>query len=393
MACEQELENILAWWRTHTLDSEGFVAELDNNGQRNVHAEKGIILNTRILWFFSELAIQRPALECGDLADRAFDYLTDHFFDEEYGGLFWSLDAAGQMCGDKKQTYAQAFGIYALSAYYRLTKKPEALAFAMDLFRLIEQHCLDRASGGYVEAKSRQWEPLVDVRLSAKDDNAPKTMNNHLHVLEAYTGLYLANPTRETEQALRNNILWMCERIADADTGHLKLFLDMQWNDHSSCYSYGHDIEASWLICEALEVLGDEVLLNRFSPLVVNLAKTCLAEGIGEHGQVLDKFDKTSGERHPESEWWVQAEAMVGFVNAWQLTGDEKFLRATEAVWVYIQQYQLDKNLGEWFWYSTLDQARGHQHYKMGFWKAPYHNGRAMLEVANRLSAACQKSE
>lgn len=385
-ACEAELLAIARWWADNTLDHQGFIGELSATGEM-VAAPKGIILNARILWFFSEYCLTHGAARRA-LADRAYHYLVRHFVDREQGGVYWSVDAAGQPLDTKKQTYAQAFAIYGLSAYYRLSKNAESLALAHALFALVERHCLDDHAGGYVEALDRHWQPLADVRLSEKDENAPKTMNNHLHVLEAYTGLHLACRRPEYAAAVRKNILWMCDNITDAHTGHLRLFMDMQWHDLSPSYSYGHDIEASWLIYEALEVLGDAALLQRYTPLVLQLAETCVREGIGEQGQVLDKFDKATGYRHNESEWWVQAEAMVGFVNAWQLSGEPRYLRAAQSVWDYIQRYQLDRHGGEWHWYSTLDQQKGFQRYKMGFWKGPYHNGRAMLEVARRLRMA-----
>lgn len=390
---DRQLRDIVRWWRDHALDDAhgGFLGEVSVYNVPHSQADKGVVLNARILWFFSELGLHyrgqgEPDLEAVALAQRAFEYFVQYFDDAEHGGAYWSLNYCGQMREAKKQTYAQAFCIYGFASYYRLTGNKQALEKAQQYFQKIEAHCVDRKRGGYVEAVARDWSAVTDFRLSEKDLNAPKTMNNHLHVLEAYTGLYRALPTEEVALALRTSIEWFCEQIVNADNGHLRLFLDMDWKDVSGGHSYGHDIEGSWLLAEALEVLGDPVLEARYMPLVRALSESCLREGIGERGQVLDHFDFKTRTRQFDSEWWVQAEALVGFLNMWQATGNDEYARAFDAVWKYVKSFQIDDEDGEWLYHASLDRAnKGDQHYKLGFWKGPYHNGRAMMEVIQRL--------
>ena len=341
------------------------------------------MLNTRILWFFSEVAavIDKPAYR--DAAVRAYDYLVDYFFDKELGGVYWELDAQGKPVNTKKQTYAQAFAVYALCSYYKLTGDEQAMAHALDCFALLEEKTIDRVNEGYFEAFTREWGKMDDVRLSDKDLNYPKSMNTHLHVLEAYTTLNKAKPSEQIKQALRYNIDCFDKYLINKDNGHLRMFLNETWEDFSPGYTYGHDIECSWLLSKALNSLNDSQVTQRMTPSIIKLADITLQEAMGEHGEVLDAFDFASGEKQTERVWWVQAEALVGFLNVYTLTRDERYLTVANNVWAFIKHYQRDSQHGEWLWLSTLDVDHGEEAYKVGFWKGPYHNGRAMLEAIN----------
>ncbi|WP_308365528.1 MULTISPECIES: AGE family epimerase/isomerase [unclassified Microbulbifer] len=387
----RQLLSIADWWLENALDRNlgGFFGEVSVRGTPDLQADKGVVLNARILWFFSELCLylENPEYiaKYRHLADRAFRYFVERFDDKVHGGAVWSVDYQGKIVDGTKKTYAQAFSIYALSSYYRLSNNRLALDKALSYFELIEKNCVDRELGGYWEAVGRDWLPIEDVRLSDKDMNAPKTMNNHLHVMEAYTGLFRASKKREVESALTNSIQWFCEKILDKKSGHLRLFLNRDWTDISTSFSYGHDIEASWLLAEALEDLGNPHLQSEFSPCIHTLSGSCLREGIGELGQVLDTYDFSLQTRHTDSEWWVQAEALVGFLNAWQSTGEERYWKAFLRVWQFVKDHQIDWEDGEWLYHSTLDRPKEEQNYKAGFWKGPYHNGRAMMEVCRRI--------
>lgn len=387
-ACQQELLNIGAWWVEHSQDQEhgGFFGELSVDNKPNVTADKGVILNARILWFFSEAALFTGNKKYHMCADRAFRYLLDYFLDKKYGGFYWSLDYKGSPLIDKKQVYAQAFSIYGLSAYYALTKNKEALFEAEACFKLIESHCVDRKNEGYFEAYTRAWGKIEDVRLSEKDLNYPKTMNTHLHIVEAYTNLYKINPNPALGRALAYGILCFDKYIINHETGHLRTFMDDDWNDHSTTLSYGHDIECSWLLWEAVCTLGDEALKARIKTPILKIAQSCLHEAIGEYGEAVDAYDWADDHTHFERVWWVQAEAMVGYLNAYKLTKDKIFWQAIKNIWTFIQNYQLDKTNGEWSWHSSMDEIDGARDYKVGFWKGPYHNGRAMIEVIKMLN-------
>lgn len=382
-----ELDNILNWWAKHMIDNHngGFYGRIDGRGKLHPLADKSVILNTRILWTFSAAAILYPEnMEWRQLADRAFDYLLHYFWDRKEGGVFWMLDCYGVPSQDKKQIYAQAFTIYALVAYYELTQNREALEKAKETFWLIEQYSHDELYGGYFEAFSRNWNEISDLRLSEKDANEAKTMNTHLHILEAYTALYRIMPTAEVRLALRSLVLLFLEKFIDSDTNHLQLFFDEKWQLKSDEISFGHDIECSWLLCEAAEILQDDNLLYDVQKKAVAIAGRTLAEGIDRDGGIFNTAD-SQGLTNRDKDWWPQAEAVVGFFNAWQITKKDFFLQTTLNSWQFIQTYLLDITNGEWFWALNADGTPDLLNDKAGPWKCPYHNSRTCIEVIRRL--------
>jgi cellobiose epimerase len=382
-----ELIAIADWWATHSVDHQqgGFYGEISADNQPVADAPKGVILNARILWFFSETAQHVNKPEYRACAARAYHYLLDHFFDGVNGGFFWELDAQGQPTNTKKQIYAQAFVIYALTAYYQLTQQEPALTAALACFELVEKYGLDRERQGYLEAFSGTWGTLDDLRLSVKDLNYPKSQNTHLHILEAYTCLNRVCARPAISAALRYNIELFEKYMIDTDSYHLRMFMDLDWKDFSPGYTYGHDIEASWLIAQALDSLGDSAYTAALTPTLIKIAEVTQREAIGSYGQVMDDFNFASGKVNAEAIWWVQAEALVGFLYAYSVTANKDFLRTAENVWQFIKCYQIDRTQGEWHWVAPLGKADAAGHYKLGFWKCPYHNGRAMIAAAGYL--------
>ena len=217
------------------------------------------------------------------------------------------------------------------------------------------------------------------------------TMNTHLHILEAYTSLHAIKNNDKTRKSLRRILDYFLDNFIDDDTGHLNLFFDNDWNNKSPGYSYGHDIEASWLVWEAAEILDDKNLLRKIKPICIRIADICLREGTGEHGELVDGFDFKKNRIVPEHIWWVQAEALVGYLNAYQLSSDDKYISAFNNTWEFIKKYQKNSQYGEWHWFSKLDLVENQQQYKAGFWKAPYHNGRAMMELCARFKKISEK--
>ncbi|WP_440876583.1 AGE family epimerase/isomerase [Thalassotalea sp. PLHSN55] len=383
----QEQNNITDWWYKNTLDEEngGFIGEVSSSGMRMECANKGIILNTRLLWYFSEAALFTKCENTYQLAERAYHYLMTYFDDPEHGGVIWEVDYSGHLVDSKKQTYAQSFAIYGLSSYYQLTGDKQAINKAMSYFDLLEAKTHDDDRGGYLEAFDRQWQEIDDMRLSDKDDNLPKTMNTHLHILEAYANLQKVYPSEKVAAALKRLIGYFQGSIIDHSNYHLRLFMCRNWGDHSKAYSYGHDIEASWLLYKSLRILKNPKTTAQVTPSVIKLAETCLAEGIGELGQVLDEIDIKTNQLHKGSVWWIQAEAIVGFLNAFHLTGNPAFYNAVVKIWEFTKKYHIDAKHGEWHWMSILDQGEDYNINKAGFWKGPYHNGRAMIEAIKLL--------
>lgn len=389
----QEFHQIADWWVANAQDSEngGFWGEVTFDNTPNRTAQKGVILNARILWFFSEAAEFSGRSDYADAAHLAYQYFIERFVDRGHGGVFWMLDAQGQVIDSRKHTYAQSFAIYALSAYYRFSGDVHALDQALACFDLLQRHAADPIHNGYFEACSRDWGPLADIRLSEKEDNSPKTMNTNLHVLEAFTGLCNAMPfsdmrKMEVVAALANILAVYCERIVNLETGHLRMFMDVDWTDHSHAYSFGHDIESSWLIHKAIKALQSyEPGAARYLEHVKRLAEVALTDGLMPDGSLGDEYELASGQ-FSRSSWWVQAEAIVGFANMWAMGEEEKYLNAALDVWKHVQLHYKDDEHGEWFWYSKQEVPPEKSEYKIGSWKAPYHNGRAMLMMYQLLT-------
>lgn len=388
-AIQRELEgNLLRFWRDSCVDNEhgGFVGGMDNRGVVRRQAPKGLILNARILWSFA--AAYRVLGDAQDLrlAERAFRFLLDRFSDREHGGFRWRVDAAGKPLDGAKKIYGQAFCIYALSEYHLATGAPEALAAAMATFDLVEQHAHDSAYGGYIETLAEDWSTALDLRLSDKDMDLPKSMNNHLHVLEAYTHFYRIWPDPRVAQRLGELIdLFDRHIVGGSHAGcHLHHFFDGSWNVGSEGYSYGHDIEAAWLLVEAAEVVADEERVRRMHKRGVELARSVLAEALdvdgglayaGRNGKVVD----------PNREWWCQAEGIVGFWQAYSTTGDASFAEAARRIWSFIEERVVDRENGEWFWRILPDGSFDESEPKVSEWKGPYHSMRMCLEMLRRI--------
>lgn len=381
-----ELENnILPFWMNKMEDNEegGFYGQITGEDELKPEASKGAILNARILWTFSSAYRLLKKPEYLETATRAKRYLIDRFYDPQYGGIYWELDYKGNPLDTKKQIYAIGFAIYGLSEYARATGDEEALAYAQQLFDVIEQHSFDSEQNGYVEALTRDWQPIEDMRLSDKDENEKKTMNTHLHILEPYTNLYRVWKDEQLERQLRNLIEVFITRILDPQTGHLNLFFEEDWTNKYRIYSYGHDIEASWLIHEAALVLGDPELLKRIEPIIIRIAQAA-DEGLNPDGSMIYEnfLDKQKIDR--ELHWWVQAENVVGHINLYQHFGNTEALDTAARCWEFIKTKLIDHEQGEWHWSLLPDGTVNRRDDKAGFWKCPYHNGRMCMEVIER---------
>ncbi|MEO1624488.1 MAG: AGE family epimerase/isomerase [Bacteroidota bacterium] len=383
---QSELAALLSWWMQHMMDKRGgFYGRMDSPHQLQVQADRGLVLNARILWTFSAAARQCNNTTYANTAHHAWQYLHRCFTDAAHGGLYWMLNHEGKIVQDKKQIYAQAFAIYAYAEYHRLSGEKEALQEAIQLFDLIEQHSLDKQQGGYLEAFSREWELLEDVRLSDKDANEAKTMNTHLHILEAYTNLFRVHPTTELTKALRHLIRLFLDRFIDPVHHHLQLFFSQDWQPRSTAISYGHDIECSWLLLEAAEALGEEKLLAEVRERSLQMAVATLSNGMDKDGALLYEVHP-DGSVDDDKHWWPQAEAIIGFWSAWQLSGEAIHQQAALRCWDFVRQYIRDREHGEWHWGVTAGGGKLiADQYKAGPWKAPYHNVRMCLELLDRL--------
>lgn len=379
------VDNILPYWMNQMIDRThgGFYGRITGEETVMPHSEKGAILNARILWTFSSAYRLLKKEEYLTAATRAKRYLIDHFYDSHYGGIYWSLNEKGEPLNTKKQIYAIGFAIYGLSEYHRATGDAEALEYAIHLFESIEAHSFDPIKNGYCEALTRQWGEIADMRLSEKDANECKTMNTHLHILEPYTNLYRVWKDERLKTQLRNLIELFLHNIVDSESHHLQLFFNEEWQSKRPIVSYGHDIEASWLLHEAALVLGDSTLLAEVEPAIRHIARAA-TEGIANnHGMIYEQHTDT-GHRDEEFHWWVQAEAVVGYFNIYQHWGDEEALHLSTSTWTFTKDHLIDHEHGEWFWSLRSDGTINRDDDKAGFWKCPYHNGRMCMELIER---------
>jgi mannobiose 2-epimerase len=384
---DELVSNILPFWMTKMIDSQngGFYGRIDGSGNVYKEADKGCVLNARILWTFSSAFRILKDPEYLKTAERAKDYLLRHFLDKEFWGVFWLVDHKGNMKDGKKQIYAQAFAIYGLTEYYRVTKDISCLDKAIDLFRLIEQHSYDVRLGGYFEAFDREWGDIDDLRLSAKDANEKKTMNTHLHVLEAYTNLYRIWKDDLLKKQLQNLIEVFINRIVNSKTFNLNMFFDEEWNDKTDLVSYGHNIESSWLIYEAAAVLGDETIIRKVENVCLGIAEAS-KDGIMADGSMIYEKFFGSGEIDSDRHWWVQAETVVGFLNSYLLSGKEEYLNLSLAAWRFISDHLIDRQNGEWYWSVNNSLFPNLKEDKAGFWKCPYHDSRMCMEIIERIN-------
>lgn len=378
--------NILQYWLDKAVDQErgGFYGRIDGHDVLHADADKGAVLHARILWAFSAAyrVLQKP--EYLKAAMHAKDYLLEHFVDKEYGGVYWCVDCNGEPVDTKKQTYAIGFAIYGLSEYARATGDRQALDMAILLYHDIENHAFDSKNNGYIEALTREWEPIADMRLSDKDENGSRTMNTHLHIIEPYTNLYRVWKDAGLEQRIRNLLTIFTDRILNHKTWHLDLFFNDEWESERNIQSLGHDIEASWLLHESALVLGDKALLRTIGPLVRRIADAA-DEGLQADGSMLYERWLDSGREDRQRQWWVQCENIVGHVNLYQHFGDEEALGVAVRCWAYVQKNLIDWKIGEWHWAMLDDGTLNLEDDKIGLWKCPYHNSRMCLELMERM--------
>ena len=422
--------NILPFWlRFQDEENGGFYGRMTGEGVLVKEASKGGILNARILWSFSAAYRVLGKPEYLAAATRAKDYILEHFIDPVYGGTYWELDYKGNPVDTKKQFYALGFMLYGMSEYVRaLRQRPDAsvseeeiesvLDVCISLYTCIEDHSLDEVYNGYIEACTREWGEIADMRLSELDANYPKSQNTHLHIIEPYANLYrvlseevrvkseqfkfphnaecakntnsnyslftLHSSLNKVETSLRNLIDIFCDKILNPETHHLDLFFEKDWTRGAGWLeSYGHDIECSWLMHEAALVLGDKEVLAKVEPIVQLVAKAS-EKGLNSDGSMTHEANLDTGYVDDDRHWWVQAETVVGFYNIYQHFGDEAALQKALRCWQYIKDNLIDNELGEWYWSRDPERNINRKDDHAGFWKCPYHNSRMCLEIIER---------
>ena len=392
---ERELRgNILPFWLKYGPDDQygGFRGQIANDLTIDPVAHKGLILNARILWTFS-----KAHKVFGDevylrTAQRANEYLRRNLWDSEFGGFYWMLDHLGRPVETKKRIYGQAFAVYALAEYASATGEREPTERAAALYNLIEDFSQDEENGGYLETFDRDWTLAREQRLSEVDMDEKKSMNTHLHLLEAYANLLRVWEDERLRERLRELLRIFLDRIINPDTHHFRMFFDDQWHDRSDRVSFGHDIEGSWLLCEAAQVLEDRAILAEARAASVPMAQAVYEQAVDQDGGLFYEGQRNQiidSDKH----WWPQAEAVVGFLNAYELSGKYYFLKAAVKSWDFIEKYIVDHERGEWYWLVSREGKPSNSKYKVDPWKCPYHNSRACFEVMHRLDNLDQQAK
>ena len=407
-AFESELLNdILPYWIKYGVEKEGdgFYGAVDLDGNPVPTANKSCVLNARILWTFSEAAIQYKNPEYIRMADRSFKFLEKHFADKEFSGYFMELSPDNSVASDIKHTYAQAFVIYALCKYFEFRPDDAVLKLIQNFFLLLEKHTKDIGNPGYLEAFTRNWKLYGENRMA--DNNEPKSMNTHLHIMEAYAALYKVWKDDAVKLRLTELLNLFIDKII-RDDGHLGIFFDEQFNEAEASKgicSFGHDIEASWLLMEAAEILGDEAIINKMKPLCIKMAGAVERVGLDKDGGLFLESTRFGSHIRTNKHWWLQAETLVGFMNAFEMTGDRKYWETVKLSWNFIDNHVIDHQGGEWFTkvnrlgkpFLTEPENDPSPYYrndwKIDPWKCPYHNGRAMMEMVKRIELKLKHNE
>lgn len=380
---KQHLEEvILPFWKG-LKDEEfgGYYGFMDTELKLDKKAVKGCILNSRILWFFSNAwaVLQDESLK--EYADHAYEFMKKYCFDEERGGVYWSVTYDGKPEDTTKHTYNQAFAIYALSSYYDISGNEEALVLARKLRDVVEEKCFDEV--GYKEALDINFNPAENDKLSENGVMADRTMNTLLHVFEAYTELYRVTKDEIAAKKLRWMMDLVAEKIYNPALHRQEVFFDNNYTSLIDLHSYGHDIETAWLVDKGAQVLGDEAYIAKMAPITADLEQQVYKLAYSENSF------KNECERGVDDErrvWWVQAEAVVGFYNGWQKDASKAhYLEAAETIWKFIQDKVVDKRPGS-EWFSEVDVTGKPYMHKpiLEPWKCPYHNGRMCLEMIKR---------
>ncbi len=386
LAVKDLTENLLPWWMEHSIDREngGFYGAVFNDNRPEIGHSKFITLNARMVWTFASAYRVWKEPKYKEVADRAYRYLMDHFYDTEHGGFFSYVDAQGRPQDMSKYIYGNAFAIYGLSEYARAFGSEEAQGYARETRDKLEQYVYDPEYKGYFEGCKRDWTVDPWRRGMNRNPSDQKTMNTHLHLIEAYTCLLRVEDTPRQRSLVRQHLNVMLNKIVDHDIHHYYYFQDRQWNPTTPEVSYGHDIEGSWLMMEAAEVLGEPEAERAARDTCANMARACLEQGFREDGAMLSEYDPRTGHISQYVSWWEQNEAVVGFFNAWQTTGEERFLDAALKCFGYINDHFVDHEKGGWFSILSFDGKTARNPYKQNDGICPYHNGRMDMEIIER---------
>lgn len=397
---ETELHNILSYWTKHAIEKNGkkFYGAVDIDGHPILNANKSCVLNSRILWTFSAAGKMYSNVEYSKIADIAYDIISNDFYDSEYGGYFMELSSNNIVLNDIKHTYVQAFVLYSLCKYHELNPSHSILEKIKSLFNIIENKTKDKSNKGYFESFSNDWILIDENRMA--DNNEPKSMNTHLHLLEAYAALYKVWKHENVKSRLADLLNLFINNIIRKN-GHLGIFFNSEFDEVESSKgicSFGHDIEASWLLWEAAEILGDKNIMTGIHPLLISIANAVKREALDSDGGLFLESTRFGSHLRTNKHWWLQAETLVGFMNIYQLTKNNEYWETVKCSWSFIFNHVIDHRRGEWYTkvnrsgepFLNEPEDDPSPYYrndrKIDPWKCPYHNSRAMMELVNRIN-------
>jgi mannobiose 2-epimerase len=387
---KKDLDNVLNWWATKTPDEEngGFYGVVRGDNAVEADAEKFLVLNARLLWTFSAAYAftknDRHKLQ----ADRAYDYLTRCFHDKKYGGFYTYVNHKGKPANDRKFTYGNAFAVYGLAEYARIFNNHQAKLLAQETVTCLDTHMWDTQHKGYFEVASRDWEYMPNVLMIQYEPESQKTMNTHLHILEAYANLLRIDDSPTLRHRVRTLLYLFLNKIINNDNWHFNFFQKRDWTLTNPDYSLGHDIEGSWLLYEAAEILGEPEALADTRRVCVNMARAVYDIGRRPEGGIYTEYHVNERSYSEEISWWEQNEGVVGFLNAYQLTGEQKFLTASLAALNFIEKHFIDKENGGWYAFLRPDLQPDATRHKCSPYICPYHNARMSMEIIRRLEEA-----
>lgn len=375
-------QSIIPFWKSLRDDTYGgYYGYMDHNLTMDKRAVKGCILNSRIIWFFANAYLTLGDESLLSEARHGFEFMKEFCLDKENGGVLWSVTYDGKPEDTTKHTYNQAFSIYALSAYYDATKDEESIRIAEELYELIEEKCRDE--GGYLEAFDQKFHPMENDKLSENGVIADRTMNTLLHVFESYTEFYRVTKKKEVKERLEWMMDIIAEKIYNPKLHRQEVFFDSEYNTLIDLHSYGHDIETAWLVDRGVEIVGNPEYEAKMTPITKDLTRQIYETAYKSHS-LSNECEK--GVVDTNRVWWVQAEAVVGFLNGYQKDKNRpEYLEAAEDIWQYIKTYLIDTREGsEWHWLLDEEGRPYEDKPIVEPWKCPYHNGRMCIEVIRR---------
>jgi mannobiose 2-epimerase len=396
---EQSLrKGILEAWFPRALDREngGFLCDFDYQWKPAGQQPKTIVFQSRLTWLASR-AMTRYTDDprYREAAAHGFAFLRGPMWDKEFGGWFWRLDRAGRIDAQwkgVKHAYGIGFGIYACAAYHRATGDVAALQLAKDGFAWLERYGHDAESGGYHEYFSRDGALIFDFSsnpLSSERDAIGtqvgfKSMNTHIHLLEAFTALYEVWPDEAVKGRLRELLAIVRDKIV-SPRGAMHQFFNPQWKPVPDLDSFGHDVEAAYLLLEAADVSG--VQNTRTASVAKALIDHALDIGWDQKNGGLFEAGGTFGPVHDKRKsWWVQAEVLNALLRMSQLhpRDPRNYHKLFERQWEYMKKNVIDAEHGEWY-ADALDAGGNPKANKASEWKAGYHGGRAMMNAVDGL--------